>query len=1416
MHVHVRMSNSPSTTLLAQTSLAYFSPHTVSLGQAQQPQFSKVVYEASVNETSTETPRPEDGFLSVGCITDNVTYSISDPDNAGPFMIDPLSGSLSVSMDVDYEDATSYQFIVSCVNVNDTSLNDSALVMITVEPVNEFLPAIQSQQLGIIQINELTPPGTILVTGQGVDFVVTDRDDGLDGIITFSLSEISHPEFASNFELNRTTGALILNRSVDLDMEQRPPLLTIIITACDRDPPADECPNILVSILLIPSNDNFPIFSQNVYIITLAESFPVNEVITTVSCNDIDHSIGVFDSYVISDVYPNGTSATFSIDDSSGNITLEQPLDYELTTLYEIDVLCLDSDGLQDNATVLVMVTDINDNTPIVTTFFVDEIRLNDGSSIDSNVLQFQCTDMDSIQNANITYSIDTDETFDIDDVIGNVTVSAPLTLPDDIFTMDVMVTLECNDQGIPPLASNLTIFIEIYKDDSTPPIINSSSISDGFVSISEGAQIGDELVQVVATDITSPGLNYTIRNESEPGTFVINSMSGVIIVAQSLNREMIDMYTFVVVVTEERVAPGIPRSVEANITVEILDINDNNPIFSEDTYNVTHSEDFEVGDVISIVSCSDLDIEMDIDYEIIDGFPDETFPGTFVINSTDGEITLLMSLDYEFSPVYMIDIVCMDSGGLQDNTTIMVTVTDVNDNTPLITTFFDNSIQVNDQSEVGFNILQFQCTDADSNENGNVTYSIDFDSLFAVNETTGIVTVAASLILPENVFYIDGNITVDCTDQGSPPLSNSSTIFYQIYKDDSTPPLINTTIISDGFVSINESAPIGTELAQVFATDTTSPNLTYSLINQSPPGTFEIDSTSGVITVAQKLDREVIDMHTFTVAVTEIRVAPGTPQSDEIEFTVVILDSNDNPPAFSQDVYNVTQLESFPINETIAIVSCNDPDIDVKGSFSGYEISGVLPSEIPLDTFDIDDLTGNITLLKPLDYELSTMYTINLVCFDNEDMQDTARVDIYLEDVNDNDPIVITFFPDPIPVSDSEMLGVLTPNYQFQCNDSDSGENGNVTYSFSDTSTPFSIDSITGAIMVSSPLTLGSGVFLVNHSITLLCSDQGSPPHSNSTTIYLQVYKEDSTVPLIDAASISDGLASISEGAQVGDQLLQVRATDSTSPGLCFELRSENSPGTFVIDSSSGQIFVAKPLDREEIDLYRFTVVVTEVLVGPFTEPATVVRAEVEVMILDENDNQPQCNEVDIFKYVLIGNYSCNNSLEIADIMCKDPDEGRNSEIIFSTIDLPEVSDGEFTLNTTNGKVMFTGILSKNATYPITIRASDQGNPPLSTLVNIRLIVTGERRQEFTPLERLLLIIIPSVSGGLLLCACFIILCMCCCWCCRRKAAQDKYDTIIRYVNIHCMRILASMLYVPDQPSHLNLHFLCLSVRVI
>ena len=1363
----------------------------MSLGQVVQPQFTQDVYNASVTETTGMIPPPQDGFLTVRCDNvENITYSILSPANAGPFIIDSTTGDLSAPF-VDYEAAPLYQFEVGCSNVNDPMLNDTAVVVIMVEPVNEFIAHI-SVMPSFIAINELTPVGTMLASTSGnaqAMITVTDQDAPPDNLITFHLT-VGDPNFESFFSINANTGSVSLIRTFDRDMQTPPGLFTVflIITACDTYTPVDQCSNSPLTIIVFESNDNLPIFSQNTYIVTESEFFPVNEIIATVNCTDADRGTGAFEQYIISGIIPVETpNDTFAIDTITGNITLLRPLDYEFTQVYEIIVLCRDTEGVEDNATILISVTDENDNSPNVTTFFNNVIDINDRIPINSGILQFQCTDEDSNENGNITYSIDVDNSsFTIDDITGNVTVSSSLVLPDDVFTTIVNFTLVCSDQGNPPLSDYTAVVVEIYKDDSTAPIIINSSISNGLVSISESDPIGTQLLQVMAVDTTSPELIYSLRDESSPGTFEINSNSGVIILTEELDREMNDMYSFSVVVTEVRVAPGMEESAEAAVVVEILDENDNDPVFSEVIYMTTVSEDLAIGEMVINVSCSDADVgvnDTSIDYLITGGSPYETFPGTFAIDETTGTITILSSLDYEFSPTYTIDVVCLDSGGRQNGTTIEITVTDVNDNTPIPTMAYDDVIQVNDQSEVTFSVVQFQCTDEDSSENANITYSIDFNNgSFTIDEITGNVAVASSLILPEDVFERDLNITVVCSDQGNPSLSASSTISFEIYKNDSTPPVIDRDSISNSSlgvpsVSISEGALLGTQLVQIQAMDATSPSLRYSLVNESSPGVFEINPTSGVITLSQPLDREVIETYTFTVVATEVRVAPGLARTDLVQIRVVILDINDNPPAFSQDVYNITRLESFATNETIFTVTCTDMDTSINGRFSRYELSRVLPNTVASDTFTIDRLDGNITLLKPLDYELSPTYTITVLCFDNEDMQDTAVVEINLVDVNDNDPSVETFFNDPILINNAQPIGYTV--LRFQCSDSDSGDNGNVSYILENTTPLFSITPFTGDVMVMSPLTLPSGQFLVNYNITIRCSDQGNPQRSSGDTILFQVYKDDSTIPVIDATSISNGRVNISERAQIGDVLVRVVATDTTSPSLRYELVSESSPGTFVIDSTSGIVTVAEPLDREAVPFYTFQIVVSEVKIGTFAGPVRRDRESVNVTIQDVNDNQPICNEgKDIARYVLVGNYSSNNTLMIARLMCIDRDAGNNATITLTAESLPSVSSGQFSLNATSGEVIFTGILTENATYTILIEASDEGDPPLSSIVNITLNVSGERINELTNQERLLLIIILPISGGLLLFACFMILCMCCCCCVRkRKKAKDTYN---------------------------------------
>ena len=259
------------------------------------PQFSEVVYEASVNESNTLEgfPLPENGFLVVQCSTDNVAYSISDPQNAGSFIIDLDTGSLSATMDLDYEQTTSHQFVVICANVSDASLNDTAMVIVTIEPVNEFQPNVLPSTITLI-LSEFTPIEAMLISsvpssGAVTSFTVSDRDQGPDNTITYIFANDNDPKLVSLFDLDPNTGTLSLNQTLDRDATGSLPLLiTLRITIYNINPPVDKCPYMVITIFITESNDNFPIFSQETYTVTVPESFPINEVITIVICTDAD------------------------------------------------------------------------------------------------------------------------------------------------------------------------------------------------------------------------------------------------------------------------------------------------------------------------------------------------------------------------------------------------------------------------------------------------------------------------------------------------------------------------------------------------------------------------------------------------------------------------------------------------------------------------------------------------------------------------------------------------------------------------------------------------------------------------------------------------------------------------------------------------------------------------------------------------------------------------------------------------------------------------------------------------------------------------------------------------------------------------------------------------------------------------
>ena len=399
---------------------------------AQTPQFTEPVFATSVHETFVDEGflRPPDGFIQVLCRLEpggapfNGTYNITGP-YPGPFSLDPITGALSVTEDLDYETRIFYSFDVSCISSTDPTVSDTAVVEITIESVNEFLPVITSSSVLFVIFTETQEVGSIIVSrqpGEGfAQYSVNDGDDGPHGNVTFTFDNVNDPTDEMHFNLNFLTGELTLRETIDIDsVGVGFKIFGLTITACDSFPPTNFCPNLQITFRIIAGNDNTPQFSQSSYNIQTPESTPLNTTFSVVECTDADVGEGIIEGIN----FQNVTDPQMWTLNADGALKLKKPLDFETTQRYEFTLRCIDTGGLQDTATVTVNVLPVNDIPPVfeVTEYSFTASRLSPLGN--ERVGQVTATDADLVVGNSIAYSLIGDGNFAIDPDNGVITVS--------------------------------------------------------------------------------------------------------------------------------------------------------------------------------------------------------------------------------------------------------------------------------------------------------------------------------------------------------------------------------------------------------------------------------------------------------------------------------------------------------------------------------------------------------------------------------------------------------------------------------------------------------------------------------------------------------------------------------------------------------------------------------------------------------------------------------------------------------------------------------------------------------------------------------------------------------------------------------------------------------------------------------
>ncbi|OBS75282.1 hypothetical protein A6R68_14180, partial [Neotoma lepida] len=164
-------------------------------------------------------------------------------------------------------------------------------------------------------------------------------------------------------------------------------------------------------------------------------------------------------------------------------------------------------------------------------------------------------------------------------------------------------------------------------------------------------------------------------------------------------------------------------------------------------------------------------------------------------------------------------------------------------------------------------------------------------------------------------------------------------------------------------------------------------------------------------------------------------------PRSGTAQVHILVLDINDNAPEFTQPLYDVHVLEKSPVGSVIITVSASDLDM---GNFGAISYAFFHASEEILKTFQLNPLTGDIQLVKALDYETINAYEVDIEAKDGGGLSGKCTVIVQVVDVNDNPPeLTLSSVNSPIPENSEEIVVAV-----FSVADLDSGDNGKVTCS--------------------------------------------------------------------------------------------------------------------------------------------------------------------------------------------------------------------------------------------------------------------------------------------------------------------------------------------------------------------------------
>ncbi|XP_063024555.1 protocadherin gamma-A10-like isoform X7 [Melospiza melodia melodia] len=367
------------------------------------------------------------------------------------------------------------------------------------------------------------------------------------------------------------------------------------------------------------------------------------------------------------------------------------------------------------------------------------------------------------------------------------------------------------------------------------------------------------------------------------------------LVLAKALDREEAAFHELVL----RAMDGGDPaRTGTARIRVTVVDANDNAPVFSQAEYTVRVPEDVPVGSVLVTVIATDADEGLNGHVKYSLKKVSDMASNIFHLDSQSGAITLLKSLDFEEGDSYELEVQARDGGDHFETAKVTITVTDINDNAPVISVRSALS-EISEDAPTGTVVALLHVQDWDSGAKGEVRCSLDGDVPFRLeksfDEYYRVVT-ARELDREQVSEY---NVTVRAADGGSPSLQSSAVLALRVLDVNDNAPVFAEERYS---ARLAENNAAGALVLTVRATDADwgqNARVRYRLaegrVRGAPLSSYvSVQAETGALYALRSLDYEQLRELQLCVRA-EDGGAPAL--SSNVSVRLQIVDENDNAP---------------------------------------------------------------------------------------------------------------------------------------------------------------------------------------------------------------------------------------------------------------------------------------------------------------------------------------------------------------------------------------------------------------------------------------------------------------------------------------------------------------------------------------